>query len=499
MMKRNVPEHRHPLLDNLACLFNPASIACIGATEFSMKWGFLVFNNLLAGGYRGGLYPVNPGRESVEGIKAYPSVRDIPGPVDLALFSVPAPQVLQAMDDCVAKGVRAAMIITAGFKELGAEWAELERELVRKARRGGIVVAGPNGQGMSCPANRLYLWMPLFFPPGGRVAFVAQSGNVLNLLIEASFKAGSGVSKAVSSGNEADLRMEDYFTWLADDPDTDAIAAYAEGTPDARRFFALAREVTARKPVVLMRGGRTGSGSEAARSHTGAMAVSDELFDAACRQAGIIRARSIEEAGVIASSFVDRPLPRGRRVAIVTSGGGLGVIAADLCTAEGLEVVRLSDETLRRAGELLPDWWVPGNPIDLVAGLDLSVPFPLIDLLMRSGEVDAVLFTFVTTLREAGVRTPPGLDRIKSLSEVWDGIGGEYVAKVPELYGLMRETGIPLYVTSNLVPVRNNEEDGDEGPPYRSGTSTYADLAMACRAVAEMAGYCEWRRAHRTA
>jgi acyl-CoA synthetase (NDP forming) len=495
MIKHGGTTMRHPLLANLDYLFNPGSIACVGATEFSMKWGFLVFNNLLAGGYGGELYPVNPGRESVAGIRAYPSVRDIPGPVDLALFAVPAGQALATMDDCVAKGVRAALIITAGFKELGGDSVELEREMVRKAREGGMVVAGPNGQGMSCPANRIYLWMPLFFPPGGRVAFVAQSGNVLNLLIEASFKAGCGVSKAVSSGNEADLRMEDYFDWLADDPDTDAIAAYVEGTPDGRRFFDLSRGVSARKPVVLMRGGRTGSGMDAARSHTGAMAASDELFDAACHQAGIIRARSIEEAGVIASSFVDRPLPRGRRVAIVTSGGGLGVIAADLCTAEGLEVVRLSDETLRRAGELLPDWWVPGNPIDLVAGLDLSVPLPLIDLLMRSGEVDAVLFTFVTTLREEEVRTPPGMDRIKELREVWDGIGGEYVAKVPELFGLMRQTGIPLYVTSNLIRVKNNEDGG--GPPYRSGVSVYSDLAMACRSAAEMVRYHEWLQGHR--
>jgi acyl-CoA synthetase (NDP forming) len=484
----------HPLLANLDYLFHPRSIAFLGATEFSLKWGFLVFNNLLTGGYRGEIYPVNPGRESVMGLKAYKSVRDIPGPVDLAVFTVPAEHVPATMDDCAAKGVKAALVISAGFKELGGQGAELEREMVRRARAGGIVLAGPNGQGVCNPGYDLFPWMPLFYPPPGRVAFLSQSGNVLNMVISAAYKSGSGVSKAVSIGNEADLRAEDYLAYFADDADTDVIVVYMEGTQDGRRFFDLAREVTPRKPVIVMKGGRTGTGIAAARSHTGAMAVSDDFFEAACRQAGIVRARSIDEAGVLAASFVDRPLPRGRRVGIVTGGGGLGVISADLCTAEGLEVVRLSEETIAKVGEHLPSWWVPGNPIDLVAGLDFSVTMPIIENLMLSGEVDAIIFTWVAALREPELRMPSEHSRGIDLRDMWDKVGGDFVARVPELYEPMRERQIPLYVISNMV--RSRGDAGRRAAADGNGVTAYNDLEMACRALAEMARYQEWRSDH---
>ncbi len=360
------------------------------------------------------------------------------------------------MDDCAAKGVKAALVISAGFKELGGDGAELEQEMVRRARAGGIALAGPNGQGVCNPGYDFFPWMPLFFPAPGRVAFLSQSGNVLNMLISTAYKAGAGVSKAVSIGNEADLRVEDYLVYLADDEDTDVIVIYIEGTQDGRRFFELAREVTPRKPLIVMKGGRTRTGIAAAQSHTGAMAVSDDLFDAACAQAGIVRARSIEEAGVLAASFVDRPLPRGLRVGIVTGGGGLGVISADLCTTAGLDVVRLSEETLAKVGEHLPAWWVPGNPVDLVAGLDFSVTVPIIETLMRSGEVDAIIFTWVAALREPEVRMPSEHSRGIDLRDMWDKVGGDFVAKVPGLYGPMRERRIPSYVISNMVRSRGD-------------------------------------------
>lgn len=481
----------HPLLRNLDGLFEPASIAFIGATDFSLKWGFLVFNNLLAGGFQGDIYPVNPGRESVMGLKSYGSVRDIPGRVDLAVFTVPAAQVPGVMDDCAAKGVRAALVISAGFKEQGAAGAELEREMVRRARAGGMVLAGPNGQGICNPGRDLFPWMPLFFPPPGRVAFLSQSGNVLNMLVSAAYKAGSGVSKAVSIGNEADLRVEDYLLYLADDPDTEVIVVYVEGTQDGRRFFDLAGRVTPRKPVIVMKGGTTGSGIAAARSHTGAVAVSSDLFDASCEQAGIIRARSIEEAGVLAASFVDRPLPRGRRVGIVTGGGGLGVITSDLCTREGLEVAKLSPETLDAVGRHLPAWWVPGNPVDLVAGLDFQVTLPIIETMMLSGEVDAVIFTFVAALREPELRMPSERSRGMDLREMWDKVSEEFVSRVPELYGPMREKRIPLYLISNLI--RSRSDAGRRAAADGNGVTAYDDLEMACRALAEMARYRAWR------
>ncbi len=486
------PAGSHPFLNNLDYMFKPASLAFLGATEFSLKWGFLVFNNLLAGGYQGEIYPVNPGRDVIMGIPTYHSVRDIPGPVDLAVFTIPAESIPDAMDDCAAKGVKAALVISAGFKETSVEGAALEQEMVRRARAGGIVIAGPNGEGLCNPGLDLYPWMPLFFPPAGRVAVLSQSGNILNMIIGAVYKSGSGISKGISIGNEADLRVEDYLSYLADDADTDVIVVYMEGSQDGRRFFELARQVTPKKPVVVYKGGRTRTGIAAAGSHTGAIAVSSDLFDAACTQAGMVIAHSIDEAGAMAASFVDRPLPRGRRVGIVTGGGGLGVIAADLCTREGLEVVQLSQDTLASIGKYLPSWWVPGNPVDMVAGLDFNVTTPIIDILMRSGEVDAIIFTWVAAMREPELRMPSEHGRGMDLREMWETVSIDFVSRIPELYQPMREWNIPLYIISNIIKSRTDQ--GRRASADGNGLAVYSDMEMVCRAVAEMARYHEWRR-----
>ncbi|MHB8895452.1 MAG: CoA-binding protein, partial [Candidatus Geothermincolia bacterium] len=374
---------------NLDYLFKPRSIAFVGATEAKVKWGFICFNNLLAGGYEGKVYPVNPGHEKLLGLPCYPSVLDIPGDVDLAVFTVPASAVLTALDDCAEKGVRAGLVISAGFGELGGEGAAMELELVRKAGEAGIVLCGPNGQGLCCPESKLYPWMPLFYPRAGSIGVVCQSGNILNMLIGEALDAGFGISKGVSSGNEAQLMTEDYLEYLSEDPATDVIVAYIEGIDDGRRFLELSRVAAGRKPVVVLKGGRSSAGMKAASSHTGALAVDGDLFASACRQAGLVNAGTIKQAGIMASSFVNRPLPRGRRVGIVTGGGGLGVIASDACVDAGLEIPALTRETLEGIGALLPDYWVPGNPVDLVAGLDLRVIQPIIELLIRSREVDS--------------------------------------------------------------------------------------------------------------
>jgi acyl-CoA synthetase (NDP forming) len=477
-------------LKKLDFAFNPGSIAFVGATETVNKWGFLILNNLLTGGYSGKVYPVNPNRGEVLGLKAYPSVKDVPGPVDLAVFTVPAAKVIEAMRDCVEKGVKAALVISAGFKELGESGVALESELVKQARRGGMVLIGPNCQGICCPRNRLYPWMPiLFHPPHGNVGLVSQSGNILNMLTGHVMEAGLGASKGISSGNEAMLGTVDYWEYLADDPDTHVIVSYIEGISDGRRFVEKARAVTRRKPVIVLKGGRTRSGVTAARSHTGAMAVSRDLFDAACRQAGIITARTIEEAGVTAASFVGRPLPRGRRVGIVTGGGGLGVIASDLCTELGLEIVRLSPRTLDKLAELLPAWWSPGNPVDLVAGLDLTVIKPVMEILMKSGEVDSVMFIWIGSPRRDGerARESKAAERGLDISRVWEAMDLHFHAFIKELYELMHELEVPLYVASSIKKSDGGEPGGSENPPL-----IYSSVESACLAVRAMASYREY-------
>lgn len=463
--------------------FKPRSVAFVGATEGKVKWGFVIFNNILSGGFEGDLYPVNPGRDTVMGIKCYPSVLDIPGDVDLAVFTVPASQVPAALDDCAEKGIGCALVITAGFRELGAEGLRLEAEMVRRADAAGITLVGPNGQGACCPGARFYSWMPLFYPRRGRVSLVAQSGNILNMLIAHVLDSGFGVSKAVSSGNEAQLKTEDYISYFADDPDTDVILSYMEGVEDGRRFFERAREATAKKPVVVLKGGRTASGIRAAASHTGAMAVADRMFESACRQSGVIVARTIHQAGITGSSFVGRPLPRGKRVGIITGGGGLGVIAADACSDYGLEVAALSRDTLDRVKGFLPEYFVPGNPIDLVAGLDLSVIRPVVEAVMRSGEVDSVMFIFIESPRNKG----PGIQEFGGrgidISLVWDGAMKQVRPHLEELYRLGAESGVPLYVVANLEGKLAHDEPSEDSPMI------YREVESACAAISAMGRY----------
>jgi acyl-CoA synthetase (NDP forming) len=477
---------------NLDCVFKPRSIAFVGATEGSAKWGFIVFNNLISGGYEGDIYPVNPGRETVMGFKCYPSVLDIPGDVDLAIFTVPAQAVINTLDDCAAKGVKAALVITAGFKELSEEGAALEAELIRKADEAGITLVGPNGEGICCPEAHLYPWMPVFYPKGGSVSVVAQSGNILNMLIGHALNCGFGVSKAVSSGNEAQLKTEDYIAYFGEDPDTKVIISYVEGVEDGRRFIERSRMATRSKPVVMLKGGRSSTGMRAAQSHTGAMAVTGDLFEAACKQAGIVIANTIQEAGITASSFVSRPLPRGNRVGIVTGGGGLGVIAADACSDFGLEVPNFSKETLDKVQKLLPAYFVPGNPIDLVAQLDLSVLKTVIETVMRSGEVDAVMFIFVEAQRNKGPNIQELGGRGIDMAKYWDAAMEQVRPQIDGLHDLAQEIDVPLYITANVRSgsiVNGYESLGDES---HEAPMIYKQVETACAAIGAMAEYYDY-------
>lgn len=470
-------------LKNLDYLFAPRSIAFVGATRAKIKWGFIVFNNLLSGGYAGAVYPVNPGYEEVSGLKCYRSVRDIPGEVDLAVITVPAQHVPSIIDDCSAKRVKAALVITAGFSELGPRGVALQEEMVGRADAAGMVLAGPNGQGVCCPESNLYCWMPLFFPPPGKVAAVCQSGNILNMIIGELLDAGLGISKAVSSGNEAMLKTEDYFAYLADDPATEVMVAYIEGIDDGRRFLEISAEASRKKPVVILKGGRTAAGKKAATSHTGALAVEAPLFESACRQAGLVVTDSIRQAGITAGSFVNRPLPGGRRVAIVTGGGGLGVIAADSCVDAGLEIASLSDGTLDEIGRFLPEYWVRGNPVDLVAGLDLSVVKPILETLLTCGEVDSVVFIFVESQRNKTVRIMDPSAQAMEMGAIWDMVTRKLAEYIHDLYDVAEKEGVPLFVISNLEEV--SEEKGLLGGGGRP--MVYLDVESASRAIAAMA------------
>ncbi len=377
--------------EKLRKLFHPRSVAFFGASNKPGKWGFIILANLINGGFGGTIYPINPSESQVQGLRAYQRIADIPDVPDLAVIVVPPQAVPSVIGECVAKGVQAGVVITAGFAEVGAVGQRLERDTVNQAHKGGMILVGPNCNGIMSPPERLHVAMPpIFFPPGP-MAVVAQSGNVATSIARRGVKRGFGISRFVSSGNEADLHCEDYYAYLSEDPETRVILSYIEGFRDGRRFFAAARELTRKKPIVMLKAGVTGVGARAARSHTAALAGADLAFEGACRQAGVIRAGNIDDLTNIAAGFVGQPLPAGRRVGILTAGGGWGVLAADASARAGLEVPALSEETITQLDAFLPAWWSRSNPVDLVAGLKPDHLGRSLECLLRCPALDGVL------------------------------------------------------------------------------------------------------------
>ena len=375
-------------LRNLDFLFTPRSVAVIGASEGFAKWGFGIFNQVLKGKGKYEIYPVNKNMGEVLDVKAYPRVTDIPGDVDLAVLVIPPEHVPSAMVDCVEKGVKAALVITAGFREIGPKGAALESEMIRVAKRGGIRLVGPNCNGHFDTTSRLFTTGPREIKPGP-ISLVSQSGNFGGFIVYQAVERGIGFSKYVSSGNEADLTIEDYLEYLGRDEKTRIICAYVEGLKDGKRFFRVAKEITKKKPIIMMKVGKTPEGASAAMSHTGSLSGSARIHDAALQQAGVITVQRVDQMLDVASALIRQPLPRGRRVGIVTAGGGFGVVAADACRGLGLEVPPLSEETIESLGRFMQPRWSHANPVDMAGDPHLSIP--TLGTMLKTDDVDAVL------------------------------------------------------------------------------------------------------------
>jgi acyl-CoA synthetase (NDP forming) len=348
--------------------------------------------HLLAGAKRK-IYPVNLTAAEVLGIKAYDSVVNIPGSIDLAVIAVSARQVPRVIGECVGRGVKAAVIISGGFAETGETGGKLEADVVKVARQGGMRFVGPNSMGYADTSSQLsiFAWAEEIAP--GPVALISQSGNMGHRIIHNGMGSGIGFSKCISTGNEADLHLEDYLEYLARDENTMVIAAYIEGLREGRRFFQLAREITVKKPMVVVKGGGTEKSSAAVRSHTATLAGSDAVYAAAFRQAGVIRADDDNELCDVVAALLNQPLPRSNRVGILTIGGGLGVVAAEACEREGLDIAMLASSTMEKLDACLPPRWSHGNPVDM-AGTSMAenpVTFSCLWALMEDENIDAVL------------------------------------------------------------------------------------------------------------
>ena len=366
-------------------MFHPESIAIVGASATNPEAGWV--GQLIDFGYGdvGEIYPINPKATEIHGLKAYPSVRDVPGPVEYAIFNIPARFTPQAMADCVAKGVKFVHVYTAGFSEIGTpEAKQLEAQLVETARQGGIRMLGPNCMGIYCPESGM-TFNPDFSREKGHVAFVSQSGAESMRLVFLAQDVGISFSKVVSYGNAIDLDAPDFLEYLADDEDTKVIACYIEGVHNGPRFVSAIKRCLTKKPVVVLKAGLTESGAGAAASHTASLAGSKSVWEAFFRQTGAIPAYTMDEVADIVQGLLRMKEPGGRRVAVVGRGGGIGVIAADICERAGLKVPPFTKETRQKLASIIPEAGAGvRNPVETTRGLGGAADFyqrglPMVD------------------------------------------------------------------------------------------------------------------------
>ncbi|MBA2529788.1 MAG: GNAT family N-acetyltransferase, partial [Euzebyales bacterium] len=426
----------------LRSVFSPGSIAVVGASRDPATIGGLVFDNLLRGRFQGPVYPVNPAAAHVQSVAAYASVADCPTVPEMVVVCVPAPFVRDVVHDAARLGTKAAVIISAGFNEAGPDGSRRERELMEVVRSHGIRVVGPNCMGVLNADEAVRMngtFSPVFGPPG-RVAFSSQSGALGLAILAAAQRLGLGLSSFASVGNKADLSGNDLLQYWESDPGTDVILLYLESFGNPRKFGRIARRVGRRKPIVAVKSGRSESGTRAASSHTGALAAGDVAVEALFRQAGVIRTTTLEELFSVATVLANQPVPGGNRVGILTNGGGPGILAADACESNGLEVPELAPGTVERLGRLLPVEAAIRNPVDMIASASAANYGRAMRFLADDPGIDALLVIFV----------PPVVTRAEDVAHEMAAARTEI--DVPVLSVFMSERGVPAELTGARIP-----------------------------------------------
>ena len=386
--------------ESMKAFFAPRVVAVVGANRQRGKIGSEILHNLVTAGFRGTIVPVHPTASEIEGLTTYPRVVDIPQEVDLAIVAVPAPLVPGAVDDCIARNVRAICVISAGFSECGAEGRARETMLLERIRRAGCRLIGPNCMGLlnTDPAVRFNATFSPVYPPAGNVAMSTQSGALGLAILDYASRLGIGISSFVSVGNKADVSGNDLIQYWAEDPRTSVILLYLESFGNPKKFSEIARYVGRTKPIVAVKAGRSAAGSRAAASHTGALATSDTVVDALFRQAGIIRTERLEELFDVAALLSHQPVPHGNRVAILTNAGGPGILAADACEANRLELTSLTESTRARLRGFLPEAASVVNPVDMLASAPADHYRRALAIILEDEGVDSVITIFIPPL-----------------------------------------------------------------------------------------------------
>ncbi len=470
---------------NLEKIFYPQSVAVVGATENMLKWGSFIFTNIIDGGFTGRVYPVSTTSAEIYGRKAFKSLTLIEDEVDLVFITTPASTVPGVLRECVVKKIKNVVMITSGFSETGEEGKNLEKEMVRFVRDNGINVVGPNTMGIINTANRLYATGTHVRPIKGGISIVAQSGNVGNQIMEWAELENVGIGKFIGSGNEGVLRCEDYLEYLNNDGDTSVIIMYIEGIDDGRRFIEVARKTTMRKPVIVLKAGRTGTGSKAAASHTGAMAGSYRTYESALRQSGAIVAKSPSDLLFISAAFDSMPLPKGNRVGVVTLGGGWGVITADECEERGLTLPTLPDDVYQKLDKMLPPFWSRGNPVDLVGQPDRNLFLEATYAMVASPAFDAVIILgivgsakFPLRIQEAAMRMGYATEEdVKALKKLFD----EHQANFLDIIlDLMEKYQKPIYPVALIPSPEDKMMYVREGKRYKVVIHNSPEEAVFC-------------------
>ncbi len=432
---------------DLSGILRPRSVAVVGASTKEGSIGGTIFRNMITNGFNGPVYPVNPKADAVHSVRAYPSVSDIPGPVDLAIIVVPAKFVIPTVEECADKGVRGVVVISAGFREIGEDGVEAEAHLLELVRSRGMRMVGPNCLGVlsTAPDVKLDGTFAPTYPPEGTVAIASQSGALGVAILDYTREFNIGVSDFVSMGNKADVSGNDLVQWWEDDPRTEVILLYLESFGNPRKFTRLARRISRKKPIVAVKSGRSARGSRAASSHTGALAAADVAVDALIAQAGLIRVDTVEELFDMAAFLANQPVPRGKRVAILTNAGGPAILATDAAEAWGLEVVDLHEDTVRKFHEFLPPEASVKNPVDMIASANAESFERGTKLLLDDPHVDALIVLFVPPIITEAVAVGEGVIRgaegtTKPVVSCFLGRQG-----VPEASKSLKKAQIPSY------------------------------------------------------
>src|SRR5262245_24877677 len=456
---------------SLRWFFKPGSVAVVGASREPSSIGYRILQALVLNRFQGPVYPVNPKASVVSSIHAYASVKDLPGPVDLAIISVPRDAVLRVVDECAEREVKALIVITAGFAEADEAGRALQKQLVEKIRGYGMRMVGPNCMGLmnTDPAVRLDASFSPVFPPSGHIAMSSQSGALGIAILDLAAERGLGVSTFVSVGNKADVSGNDLLEYWEVDPNTNVILLYLESFGNPRRFARIARRVCRVKPIIAVKAGRTLAGGRAAGSHTAALAANDVAVDALFRQTGVIRAETLDEMFEIAAALENQPLIQGRRVGLITNAGGPGILCTDACEAGGLLVPEFSDATKAQLRTFLPASASVTNPVDMIASAGADSYRKAIENVLPATDVDALIILYIPVDRTGSAAV---------IEAIREGIRNGRAAGA---------TGKPVLICMMAADGSRALNLPDETIP------TYLFPESAAKVLAKTAAYSQWR------